>query len=437
MNPGPGTRAQWDAAARRAATGVNLAWWVDHTLPLWFGLCAAGTCLVLLARTLRWPMAPVWLALGLLAAALAAWAAWRARRRFESPDSTRVRIEETHGLHNRLSSAAAGVGAWPPVPERIRTGLTFQWHRPVLAAAVASALLITAAVVRIPDPVRPAPITIETPAAVSEVQDWLKQLREEKLADPERLAEIEHEADKMLQQPPDQWYQHNTLEAADHLREQTAQSLRELNQHLANSQQALVNFRAFEGRIPAAMLPAFNQQLTGALEGLKLGGIPADPSLLSQLSQLDPSSLGSLTPEQAAALAKQLGSKSASLQKILGKAGQCQSGGTCAATNGAATFAAQPGAGGVNRGPGTAPLTFTESPSQVGSTAKERVSNPNLENAPPTELLALTKGEHKVDESEYRGPASGGAASAGTGGEAVWEQNVTPEEREVLKHYFR
>ena len=56
----------------------------------------------------------------------------------------------------------------------------------------------------------------------------------------------------------------------------------------------------------------------------------------------------------------------------------------------------------------------------------------------PGDLVGVGKGEHTVDPSAYTGPTSAGAAlSEGTGGEAVWRDDLTPQERTLLKNFFK
>ena len=52
--------------------------------------------------------------------------------------------------------------------------------------------------------------------------------------------------------------------------------------------------------------------------------------------------------------------------------------------------------------------------------------------------MGLGKGEHTVDPSAYKGPTSAGAVAAdGSGGETVWRDDLTPQEREVLRNFFK
>ncbi len=51
-------------------------------------------------------------------------------------------------------------------------------------------------------------------------------------------------------------------------------------------------------------------------------------------------------------------------------------------------------------------------------------------------MLSLKDGQHEVDKT-YQGPTTGGAAQEGKGGEQVWRDTLTPEEKAVLKRVFK
>ena len=94
--------------------------------------------------------------------------------------------------------------------------------------------------------------------------------------------------------------------------------------------------------------------------------------------------------------------------------------------------------GQIARNGGTQPLTLHEKPTDLGSSATEAVSNPDLSHALPGDMVGVGKGEHTVDPTKYTGLAAGGTiTSQGVGGETVWRDDLTPSEREVLKNFFK
>jgi hypothetical protein len=74
---------------------------------------------------------------------------------------------------------------------------------------------------------------------------------------------------------------------------------------------------------------------------------------------------------------------------------------------------------------------------RLGEGAMEALRNPSLERAALGETLAIRQTEHEVDESLYGGTQAAGAVDAtGTGGEAIWETPLTPEEQAVVQRFF-
>jgi hypothetical protein len=88
-------------------------------------------------------------------------------------------------------------------------------------------------------------------------------------------------------------------------------------------------------------------------------------------------------------------------------------------------------------GPGAAPLSFG-TPTDLQSAQKEGVSNPNTDSPMPGETLGITlRGSDKPDGQQDLLNSTGGGGQAGTGGDAVWLQDLTPQERAVIKRYFK
>ena len=52
-------------------------------------------------------------------------------------------------------------------------------------------------------------------------------------------------------------------------------------------------------------------------------------------------------------------------------------------------------------------------------------------------MLALQDGKHEVDKTAKGPLAAGAVQNAGQGGEQVWRESLTPEEKAVLKRVFK
>lgn len=103
----------------------------------------------------------------------------------------------------------------------------------------------------------------------------------------------------------------------------------------------------------------------------------------------------------------------------------------------ALAFGSEAGSGGPGGGGGPAPLSFG---AKTDADPAGREALPDADHSRDTlgDVEGLSAGKHKVDRNAWRGPVSGGGlATGGEGAEAVWTDDLTPEERETLKNYFK
>jgi hypothetical protein len=95
------------------------------------------------------------------------------------------------------------------------------------------------------------------------------------------------------------------------------------------------------------------------------------------------------------------------------------------------------GAGDISRGPGTAPVNLSKDEKDLGSRNLEGVTNDDISRAQPGDLLGIGDGQHEIDEARVAPTAAGDVQSEGQGGTAVWRESLLPDEKKVLKKYFR
>jgi hypothetical protein len=96
-----------------------------------------------------------------------------------------------------------------------------------------------------------------------------------------------------------------------------------------------------------------------------------------------------------------------------------------------------PSRGGVNRGPGAAPLTLKEA-AELGTNNLEGVTSQDYENAMMGDKLTEQATNPEDQITEYEGLQQAGAvAETGQGGEAVWRDKLSAEERRLLQDYFQ
>lgn len=95
------------------------------------------------------------------------------------------------------------------------------------------------------------------------------------------------------------------------------------------------------------------------------------------------------------------------------------------------------GNGGIDRGPGTAPLTLSDEGNRFDTNKNEAASNPDLSRAQLGALLGVKNGKHEVDKTTVAPTKTGAVKNSGKGGSQVWRESLTPEEKAVLKKAFK
>ncbi|WP_157210798.1 hypothetical protein [Verrucomicrobium spinosum] len=432
----------WQSAARRLAQFVNLGWWLESWLTWVVSAGLAGAVAILLVRwmegvELRW----VWAALGgvLVTGALVAWGT--VRRKFESEEASRIRLEDAMGLKTRLTAAAQGVGPWPEPAEKITWPVRWRWQPPVITVGLVAALLALAAWVPIEARAASKKRTIEKPSAVKDVEQWIEEMRHKDAAEDESLKELEKKIAELLERPAENWYEHGSLEAAGNLKEQTSEMLRELSENLADAERAASALRAAGDAFPQEAKEAIGGELANAAQGLRTGGIKPGEQLLKQLQQASngqgQNGMGNLSKEQLEQLAQMLRDNAKALAEALANSPELKLS-QCAGGNGEGEGDG-PGKGGIKRGPGTAPLSFKKDETNLDTKKLETLNSQlDLNRIAPGDVMGVQDGKHDVDENAYTGSKQGGTIqNAGDGGAAVWQNSLLPGEREALKRYFK
>lgn len=424
----------WQKAARGLAWRINMGWWLDRWLGWMLGTFLLGALVVLLVRwmggiELRW----VWLGMGVVVVfgAVVSW--WWERERFEGVERARVRLEDALGLHARLSAAAAGVGSWPEGEERVVLPVKWRWQRLLSVLGIGGVVLMLAWWVPMKGLERDERRVIEKPTAVKEVEKWMEQVREEEAVSEVSVEAVEEKMAELLRRPAENWYEHGSLEAAGNLKEQTAEMLRELAQNLADAERAASALQVAGAGLPQAAKEALESQMGEAMQQMMAGGMKPNEQLLKQLMQNGGEGLKNMDGEQLKDLAEQLKKNSEALRKALENSpelelAQCQGVGDEEGI----------GQGGVDRGPGEAPLSLTRQETNLDTQGMERLQGElDVQRLAPGDVMGTTDGKHEVDRAEVVPQAGGGVKSLGDGGAAVWRDSLLPAERETLRRYFK
>ncbi len=434
------TERSWDNACKRLARRINFGWWLQAWLPQVLAVALVGCIAVLLVRIYH-PQ-PISTLSGFCAAAIVltmVGALKQALDQFEDANSARVRLEDALGLHAQLSAAAAGAAPWPPLPDKIPSPVRWKWQRAAAIICLGLSLLGTSLWLPITATADAKPHVIEKPAAVAEVESWMEKLREEKAVNPQSLAAVEKQIEDLIQRPQDQWYQHASLEAADHLREETGKALQELGTQMERSRQSLNALSEAGTTQSQDAKSSLAKEVADNLNALRSGAMKAGSDLADQLRNIDPNSLEGMSKEQMQSLAERLKQNAAALREALAGAPkfdfkECP--GTCKKPG--EGEGEDPDKGGVSRGKGDVELTVKQNETNLHTKTTQDLSGMiDPERVAPGDLLGLTDAKPTVDQAAFKGPTAGGAANIGQGGSAVWQSQLVPAERETLKRYFK
>ena len=435
------------------------------------GLAGIGCAAVLYLRSTIVEFDPKLAAIGLagtlLACALGAWI-W-ARRRFISSTDGLVQLEYRMKLNNALSAADAGFGRWPEPPSAVDLDDGIRWKRShvVVPSLIFLGCLALAFLLPVPPPDIYTPPVVPPPTAMQAAETMIKELEKADVARKEDLSKFQEALDDLKQRSPDEWYNHSSLEAADHLKESISKSASELSQNYGKTQNSLEKLTDTNAPKSAAEKEQAAKDLANALQGLQNGALQPNKELMDKLKSLDPEQLKQqLTKEELDQLKEELkrrkeasaqggdnpaegdgkdgpGSEEQAMRDAVnGENGEGEGEGEGGNSPGEGEGEGEEGkgkqgAGPPTRGPGTVDLKPKKSESDLDTNNPEKEQTRDLKRLAPGDLLGTSDGEHDVDKTNV-GPQSGGnAANKGEGGDAVQRENLLPEEKRVLKKFFK
>jgi len=434
MPPSDETEHAWMRHARWTAWGANFFWWLQRFLPLFLGLNLVSAAVVIYARQQSWPQERI---LGLYFGAmviLALVALGLAWKRFLSQRDGLLRLEEHLGLKNSLSAAQEGVIAWPPLPEASSLPYHFRWGNVATPVSASAILLIIGCL--IPVDKAQADVAIdnpEQPVAWEELDSWVEELEENEVIEQSALEELEQKLAELRQQPAEDWFTQSSLEAGENLRDQTQQDMQKLAEDMLKAS-ALMDAMREGGMDPNSMeAKALEGALQKALQSMELGTTPLNSELMEQLKQM-----GNCQACQGgdAKKYKLVKGKLAKDGKLLAKLAKLSD----EDLEKMIMMACQMPAGSkIKRGRNDAPLTAKADESRVKPGQIEGVSNDDMRSAALGETIAIQDRAPDEDEAGevFSVTASSGSDALGQGGDVVWKNNLSPEERKLLEQYFQ
>ncbi|MEK7952529.1 hypothetical protein [Luteolibacter soli] len=451
QTPSEKLRDAWTRHAAAVARKINLAWWIQTLSTPLVTVGLVGACVLLLIRR-EAPDSQAWV-LGLSAfgtVALLAGIAWLvARRRFEKPEQSLVRIEASMRLRNALSAAKAGVAPWPELPPKVDAGVEWHWQRVLIPPF--AALLFLVAGLFFPVSARTNPVVDkDEPLAWAKLESDLQRLDEDKTLDETYIEEMKKKLEELRAQKEEDWFSHSSLEATDSLKKEHTSQVDKLERELERADKALGNLEKNAGGMSAADKEKLLNQFDQALQGLQNGALKPNSKLLDQLKQLDPKNLGQIPPDQLQQLrdAMKKAGKACKdcqggdcqgdewLDELLDGDGKGKGGGSGDGDKDGDKDGEGAGKGGVDRGPGHSPGMLGAEGKKLDTGDLTGLESKDLSRSLPGDLLQLQDGEHDVDKSAVGSHAGGEAGATGDGGDRVWKDALDPDEQKAMKKFF-
>ncbi len=398
---------------------------------------------------------------------MALWSMWLVRGRFCGRKTGLIRLETVLGLHNGLSAAYECESLpWPKFRESVKAGFRLNLNS-VLRPAVA--LLFFMACVWVP--VRDLSSQFHSPASelppdVVLVQEWLEKLKQEELIEPQKLQDLQQQVDAFKNKPPEDWYKQDNLEAADALKEATAQAMMNLSSGLDQANDSLD--KVADNQQKKADDPSSQQsqksdsgledELKKDAQSLGSGSLSVKQEVVKQVSGAEQASAANMTAEQMKALQDKLSKLSSDMKNQANKgngnskSGASKFGSEMAKAMGEGERQRQwmdgpkgsankhkgenGGNGGRGGGEESAPLEL-EDRGQISTGNQQKVTGNDLTRSLPEEIVDVTAQAPKTDPTQVDGTTGGTATIRGNGGEAVWRGSYDPEEADVLRDYFK
>lgn len=422
----------WRKVIARTRGGINVLLWLEYSaVPLF----AAGVCsgfLLYGARRLGIGGGAVMPGVLCLMLAAALVCLWRVRGRLFRDRDARAFLDESLGLDCALSAEREGRGGYPPVREvsscwKWKSFVPFCW---VLGGVV---LLVAGSLLPLPAPAQVLQDKTSLPPALAQVESWLDEMEKMPGIDPLSLEALRNQFEENSGQEPEDMYSHAGLEAADALREQTEQSMKEFSSGLSRMESALSSANS---SLTSGSESESAESLRFAFSSLEASAIRPGGELGRQLGELGKKGPGALSPEQREQLERALAENGEKMRGLC-QGGMCPGGGLLASPdqNGEVQPQAAPGAGAPERGRADAPLSFSTETSRVDGGLEEELESRDYSRSLPGDSLGMELGRHEENREKADG-ASAQAARGAKGGDAVWADDLTPEEKEALKDVF-
>lgn len=423
-------REAWLKEAAALQRRFHLAWWYQElSLPLaLLGLVGGSTALVLRRYQVEiWT--GFWMTIGMFFLGLCFVAWWRARKHCLTLDAAFARLEADLGLHNALTTAAAGHGPWPLLesPDRVTR---WRWSQMALPLIGTFSFFLLGILV----PIAPAMSErIENqPYTWSRLESEVAELVDEDVIDEEYAEDLKKRLDELRERKVEEWFSAASLEATDSLQQAHSREMDRLERDLMQVEQALR--KAADPSATEAQRQKMKQQFQEAVEGMRNGQMKPNEDLMKKLSKAADEGMGGMSEEER----KEMQDKLRKLAGKLKEQGQQPGEGEQGDQEGEGEPGPpRPGKGKPDRGPGAGGDLFGAEVPLIDLEKFEHLEGKEEKDPEPGDLLNLEEIEHELDQTKVGPTESGSAKNKGLGGDRVWKDALEPDEQKSLKSFFK
>ena len=434
---------------------------VKYTLVLvaiW-GFVSGLTVVTMLAVYGRPRIHPIVILLGVVPCAISG--VVLAVRRLPGRSAVRAMLDARNSCGGLLmASERVDLGDWKSrIPVVGEPRLRLRAKRP--AGLALASTLFAAVSFMIP---APTAVAVDRPLDMAkesqEISAEIEALKKEEIIDASQAESLEAKLESITSEskgvdPVKSWEALDNLEETiSKTAEQALEKIAQNNERLGEAQALSETLASAESELSPSLMTEAMKELRAQMEaaaGEKNGGPELPNELLKDLKS------GSLSKEQMKQLAELLKQHKGDVSNRLGRlrdkglidlktlkqierAGQCDS-------TGLADFLKQNegnmavremvnswGRGGVDRGRGDAPMTWTDRSSERGAKFKEQVLPSSLASMTDSELIGRSTGAPGVEKNGSQ--QSGALRGASTGGGSAFTQTVLPRHRGAVNRYF-
>ncbi|NBV23532.1 MAG: hypothetical protein EBS05_16635 [Proteobacteria bacterium] len=430
-------------------------------------LLAVGVA-VLVARVTGF-VASHWLISGLIGLvpviAWAAWMEWQRRPQLAVVRAAMDRHNHSGGL--LMAAAQADVSSWQANAPVARPIVRWNSGRPITLFAAAGLFLGASMLMPERFIVGAAQRPLDVGKLVTELTAQITALEEEKILKEDKALELKKELARLgkesaAKDPAKTW------ESLDHLKQSNSDLAKQAAEEAIQKTDAMKQaetLAAALGLLPdsaSSLLERAMQDMASLLQQAKLEQGLLAAKLPEEL--LKAAKDGKLTPEQLKELMKALQSNKEKLGECLNKLANlklidpklleaCKNAGQCPNPKGLADFLAENGAnldsillvvqsygagqGGVDRGRGDAPLTWTDPSDESGMKFKDTaLPMGQLNGLKDAQLVGISRSAPDVTGDKETASA-GALAGAEAGGGAANVQQLLPRHKGAVQRYFK